>query len=467
MTWQKYMQKLSILFKDEIIKYLLAAVLIIVPLFPKFPLFSVPGTYVAVRFEDVILLVLGIVTLIRIIPRIKIFLKDKIVISLLIFFAVTFVSLLSGFLVTKTVSLHLAFLNYARRIEYLIPLFALLTISKKEHTKDYLDYFLKVLIGVTFVCFIYGLGQRYLSFPIIITQNSQYSKGVALRWTEGSHISSTFAGHYDLAAFMVMVLPILITLLFTAKGWWNRIIFLVTSGGGMWLLINSLSRISQVSYLAAVTIALFFSRKYKALAAVLVISVALIATSSSLGARFARFFEVYYQKIKVSTISSISNSFVVHAESQTLPAIRTNLPKPTPTPVPVFEDRSTSIRLNFEWPRALRAFYINPIFGTGYSSINLATDNDFLRMLGETGVLGFLAFMLVFVSISDVFVKSLAVLNKMTVFERAFVLGIMGAVIGTFICATFIDIFEASKFATIFWFMIGYSIILIRNYINE
>ena len=34
--------------------------------------------------------------------------------------------------------------------------------------------------------------------------------------------------------------------------------------------------------------------------------------------------------------------------------------------------------------------------GTGFSSITLATDNDFLRLLGETGITGFMAFFLIF-----------------------------------------------------------------------
>ena len=73
-----------------------------------------------------------------------------------------------------------------------------------------------------------------------------------------------------------------------------------------------------------------------------------------------------------------------------------NTPIPTEESQPVFEDRSVSIRLNVEWPRAIRAFSKNPLLGTGYSSITLATDNDFLRLLGEVGLVGALAFFLIF-----------------------------------------------------------------------
>jgi hypothetical protein len=461
------MQKLSLWFKEFFPKYLLAAILIIVPLFPKFPLIPIPGTYVAIRFEDIILLILGIVVLVKIIRSFKTFLKDKIVIAFIIFFAVNLISLLSGVLITKTVDLHLGIFNYIRRIEYLVPFFAVLALFTKEQITKNLSYYAKILIIVTIIAFIYGLGQRYLSFPIIITQNDQYAKGVALRWTEGSHISSTFAGHYDLAAYMVMMLPIFITLLFVLKGKWNKIWLFITTSGGLWLLINSLSRISQVSYLVAVTVALLLARKFKALAVVLVVSFLLIGLSSSLNARFTRVIDVFYQKIKTVKLTSFTGDFVIHAESQDLPSLRSNLPSPTSTPIPVFEDRSTSIRLNVEWPTAIRAFSINPIVGTGYSSIGLATDNDFLRMLGETGILGFFAFWLIFARIGKLFVKAVPILKNFSELELGFIVGMSGAIIGTFVSSTFIDLFEASKFATLFWFMIGYSVYLIRNHLNE
>jgi hypothetical protein len=357
-------------------------------------------------------------------------------------------------------------LNYARRIEYLVPFFAVLTLFTKEQIKKNLDYFVKILIVVTLVAFLYGLGQRYLSFPIIITQNDTYSKGVALRWTPGAHISSTFAGHYDMAAFMVMLLPIFVTLLFILKGKWNTFWLFITVGGGLWLLVNSLSRISQVSYLVSVAIALIAAKKFKALIAVLAVSVVVIGMTSSLDARFSRIINVFYSKVKTK-VTSLSNNFVVRAETQALPSFRAITSSPVPTSVPVFEDRSTSIRLNVEWPAAIRAFSINPLLGTGYSSIGLATDNDFLRMAAETGLLGLTAFILIFSRIGKLFIKAIPILNNFSSLELGFVVGIGGAIIGTFISSFFIDLFEASKFATIFWFMTGYSIYLIRNNISE
>lgn len=457
------MNKLNRFF-EPLNKYLIAAVLIIVPLFPKFPLLKIPGTYVAIRFEDLLLLALAIMTAIKVFPDIKNFLKDEITQAFLIFFGVGLLSLLAGSFLTRTVSFSVGIFHLARRVEYVVPFFAGLTLLAKEKVSGNLNYYLKILLIVVAVVFIYGFGQRYFNFPIIITQNEEYSKGVALRWTPESHINSTFAGHYDLAAFMVLVMPILLVLIFILKDRFGRALLIITSGMGLWLLISTISRIGQVSYLVAVSLAFYLIRKFKALAVVLAISLLFIGMSSSLEARFQRVIEVFYQKINMSRIiGRMEGSFVALAEESVIPARREVL-APTPTPVPIFEDRSTSIRLNVEWPRAVRAFLKDPVIGTGYSSIDLATDSDYLRMLGETGILGFLAFWLIFVRIGKVFIKdAFPLTTKIHGIEQGFVAGVLGGLVGAFLTAFFIDIFEASKFATMFWLFLGYAVYFLRN----
>ena len=65
-------------------------------------------------------------------------------------------------------------------------------------------------------------------------------------------------------------------------------------------------------------------------------------------------------------------------------------------------DLSTGIRLDALWPKAIKGFVKNPLLGSGFSTLTKdqvtnfseaeSTDNDFLRSLGETGILGFLTF---------------------------------------------------------------------------
>jgi len=158
---------------------------------------------------------------------------------------------------------------------------------------------------------------------------------------------------------------------------------------------------------------------------------------------------VYYQRI-------VSKFKVKAADTVRLPQRRENI-NSQPTPAPVFEDRSTSIRLNVEWPRALRAFKKNPLLGTGYSSITLATDNDFLRLLGEIGILGFLSFILIFSSIFNLARKMISKLFKLNGVEKAFVVSFVGGLIGILLNAIFIDIFII--IGSLAWFFILYYLI--------
>jgi hypothetical protein len=451
------MLKRSNLF-DNISRYLLAATLIIVPLFPKFPLLRITGSYVAIRFEDILLLLLGIFIFIKVIPRLKVFFADEIFRAFLIFFFIGLVSTISAAFVTHTIDLKIGILHLLRRAEYIIPFLGVLLLLKGEDVGKNLNFFIKLLFIVTIVAFVYGWGQRYFNLPIIITQNEEYSKGVALFWTPGSHINSTFAGHYDLAAVMVLFLPVFITGLFLIKDNISRLFLFVSTAAGFWLLINSVSRIAQFSYIVAVAVSLLLARKFKALGITLLISFAIILTSSNLLARFGRIFEVIYRQVETKLI--------VSAADIVLPEKRPDAPATTVPEVQIFEDRSTSIRLNVEWPRALRAFSKNFLLGTGYSSIELATDNDYLRLLGETGILGFFSFWLIFIRIG----KSLKdlVTKKLPPLERTFGYAVIGGLLGTFVTAFFIDVFEASKFAIIFWFLIGMGVYISRNtkYLN-
>jgi O-antigen ligase len=122
--------------------------------------------------------------------------------------------------------------------------------------------------------------------------------------------------------------------------------------------------------------------------------------------------------------------------------------------------RSGGIRFNVEWPRAIRAFLKNPVLGTGYSSITLATDNDYLRALGETGGLGFLSFLLIFLEVARRIVAFLR--GKTEGWSKAVVVGMAGVIIAMAVNALFIDVFEASKIAIIFWLLMGILIATIR-----
>jgi hypothetical protein len=240
------MQKHSKWFNGAV-KYCVAAILLAVPLYPKFPFLRIPGTFVSIRLEDLIIAFGALLLLIEIFPKIAIFLKDKLNQSVILFLTIGLLSLTSAIFITKTVPPHIGFLHWARRVEYFVPLFLGLIAIRKNRKN--LGFYFKIVLIVVFFTFVYGLGQRYLNWPIIITQNEEYSKGVALRWIAGSHISSTFAGHYDLATFLVLVLPIVVSAVLLLKNKKIKATLVVVFLFGLWLLVVSASRVSLVSWL--------------------------------------------------------------------------------------------------------------------------------------------------------------------------------------------------------------------------
>lgn len=452
---------------DKLVKYSIAFLLLAIPLYPKFPFARIPGTYVSIRLEDFLLLLVAIILLVKYYPRFLSVFKGGVERSVILYLGVGLVSLISGIWLTQTVQPHIGLLHWLRRIEYFIPFFLGLMYFKDNKPRS-LEFFVKVLIAGVIIMFLYGLGQKYLNWPVIITQNNEYSKGVALRWVPGSHINSTFAGHYDLSSFLVLILPLFVVLFSLLEGLWTKIVLSGVIFFGLWLLANAVSRISVVSYLIASSLSLFLLKKYKQIPLVLIVSILIFSFSSSLVARYTQIIEVSFQKMKQNLKLNYNvHKFEAFAQSTVeLPKRRETETSSSPT-VSIFEDRSMSIRLNVEWPRAIRAFSKNPILGTGYSSITLATDNDFLRLLGEVGIIGFSAFILIIFNIAVLAKQVIRNISKFAGVEKGFVVAYVAALPAVLLNAFFIDIFEASKFAIIFWLMTGMFVSLARNIIYE
>lgn len=450
-------------YKDEIYFYYIAFLVIFIPLYPKFPFINIPGSQVALRIEDLLISIAFILMIL--VKRTKIFslFKNKIVQAIILFWVAGLVSSLSALMVTQTVSPLIVLLHWGRRVEYMVMF--ILGFMALRSKKD-LIFILKSLVLVISYLTIYAVGQKYFSWPVIVTQNSEYAKGVALRWLPGGHLVSTFAGHYDMATYLIMVSPIFYGLLLNKKARnqlsKNRFTFVLLIGICIfvyWLLVNAASRISIVSYLGAITLMMIFLRKIRYIAVFLFLSFIFLWTSSNLIDRYIRIFRVAMDRY-ITYEYLVDTTF---AATQNAPERREPSTTPLPASINIIEDRSTSIRLNVEWPRAIRAVLKNPLLGTGYSSISLATDNDYLRMLGETGVIGTMAFFLIVIRILKRIIFGLRKL-KLDEIEKVFVLGIFASLFGISLNMVFIDILEASKFAIIFWLFLGLVCSVIANY---
>lgn len=451
---------------------------VFIPLYPKFPLFNISGTFVAIRLED---LIIGLTVLfwgVHLIfsGQLRSFLKDRLNLAMLLFFFIGFVSVFSAIFLTHTVVAHLSILHLLRRVEFmmLLPVVANVVRSKKQ-----LVWILIFLLLTVLLVNLYALGQQYLDWPVISTTNSEFSKGLILRLTPGARVNSTFAGHYDLAAFLAMTISMLIVLFFAVS---KRLkpVPIILGLLSLLVLIMTAARLSFIAAFAGAISALIFTKKTKYILFILAGVIIILIYPSQLRDRFISTITVNLfsqgqryvgqtqdqqirSKLNIPTLamktSSISASTSAFASSSG--KIATDIAPGEPvdtTQLGVY--RSFEIRYKIEWPRAIIAFIKNPLLGTGYSSIDIATDNDILRSLGEVGILGTLALILILIEIVK---KILYRLKSDSKLIRYFSVGVLSMLAAFLVNSLFIDVFEASKVASLFWMMLGLNLAVLQK----
>lgn len=488
------MKKLSGFLKfvdDNLVKFFLTVFIFFIPLWPKLPIKTVDYTYIAFRYDDVFVALFTLVFVIQLLRK-KVKLNKNLIIPFVVFWLMVFISCLWNTYVSKTIVIpHLGFLNSLRRIEYMIVFFIASSIIKNK--KDFFQMLSFFLTSVSLVV-LYGFGQKFLNFPAVQTMNPEYSKGYLLYLTPEARLSSTFAGHYDLASYLVFAIPMMLAFYFSKKK--QSLLFLFI--GALITLLYTSSRISFIAYFFATFAFLFFLRKFKFSIFVLLLTASLMFATGELTKRFLQTFQVrrilvneqtgaVYIGQVISTKNLPSGSFYIklnnqlpsaappvdldlikkqylgekikeallsgrtlttQEEQQIIATISANL-KPVNT---VISDISFATRLQIEWPRAIKALIRNPLLGTGPSSITEATDNDFLRWLGETGLMGTISFLNILFMIVFVIWKKIA---KSSMEDRLIGLGFIFGLVALLVNATYIDVFEASKVAYTFWTIAG------------
>lgn len=231
-----------------------------IPLYPKIPLFeAIPGYIVRVRLEDILVLAACAFYGIQLLRK-KVDLKNKVTPWILAYLVTASLSILSAIFLIKTIPPELihvgkSVLHLFRYTEYFSLFFIMFSAVKKE--KDLRIVFYTLIFTVIAIT-VYGYGQRYWYWPVFSTMNREFSKGMVLYLTEHARVQSTFGGHYDLAAYLVIVLPLFYLSAINLKNKWQRRFLHLVHLAGLWLLIMSASRASFVAYIAAIEIGLFF-----------------------------------------------------------------------------------------------------------------------------------------------------------------------------------------------------------------
>lgn len=533
-TQQTSWLKTAFQWLDDHLMLMLAGFLIaFIPLYPKVPLFeAIPGYIVRVRLEDMLVLGTAAVWLIQAI-RGKINWKVPGLWFLIAYVIVGVLSLLDAVFIIKTIPLQLlhvgkSVLHYFRYIEYFaLLLFVFSAIKTKSDALKLLVVSFLTVLGIS----IYGYGQKYYYWPVYSTMNREFSKGVRLYLTEHARVQSTFGGHYDLAAYLVIFLPIVLAVAFTTSNKWLKISLHLLHAFGVWLMVVAASRTSFGGYILAVGVVLLFvAAKQLTWKAKLWFTVSRGAFLGVLlgfmtlffgqdiyerflqtleGYPTAHYYYHYYNDqrkkllheglvaiglVEAEKPAPPANAVGVTDDDQMKGAVVASDQRPASTkPSDVYTDvpdkvqvsttsatgvtttttvevprtysanalkygLSVAIRLDTLWPRAIAGFWRNPLLGSGYATLTKesveqfteaeSTDNNFLRTLGETGLLGFLSFygLAIFASI-----QAWKLGRQTSGWIMAVSFGFIAATLGLLLNATYIDVFASSKVAFAYW----------------
>ncbi len=557
---------------DNILLLLTFFLLAFIPLYPKIPLWSPIEQYIVrVRVEDLFIVITGVVWLIQVV-RGKAKWRSPIFWMVLAYGLVGAASTLSALFLTKTVPLqplHIGktLLHYFRYLEYFSLLFfAFSAVKERKHLKWIVALFAIVVVAVT----VYGYGQKYFYWPVYSTMNREFSKGIRLYLTQYARVQSTFAGHYDMAAFLVVGLPLLLAVAYQAKNALARYGLYLSFWLGSWLLVLSASRTPFGAYLGGVALVItltaamqpdwskrtrfFLSRS---MGTAILVGLLFYYFGADLSERLGHVVNANPQLSSIATALNNTRKMVISdeqvakfplsatqlhklmpqtapplsgistddlaaaaqevedtkdvASSKDQPPLPASSPKapvksippifkaddPADLPAGVYQDipdlvdvatvsatgekvvtkvktkriyskcalekeLSLCIRLETLWPRAIEGFLLNPALGSGYATLTKediytfteadSTDNNFLRTLGETGLLGFITFYGCIVIVLWQAGKN--VKNPDTLI-RAMSIGMIGGSVGLLLNAIYIDVFAASKVAETYWLLCG------------
>ncbi|MCA9369881.1 MAG: O-antigen ligase family protein [Pseudomonadales bacterium] len=526
------MQRFAAWIDAHILLLLSGFLLVFIPLYPKLPLFeAIPGYIVRVRLEDVAILLTAVVWCVQVLRK-KITIKTPLTTIIAAYVLVGFFSSLSAIFITHTVPfqpVHVGktFLHFFRYIEYFSLFFIIFSAIK---TKKDAVLLLKVVFVTLLGVILYGIGQKYLYWPVYSTMNREFSKGVRLYLTEGGRVQSTFGGHYDLAGYLVVLLPFVFSFALLAKKKMQRYTLWLLFVLGLWMLIVAASRSSFISFLLAAVVMIFllalkqsslkqklryFFTKSLLLGVLVYVLVAffgttmytrLLQTLEGYPTAYQNYMVIETQRIALVTAiddvvppreewfekpeNSLSTDELDTAltQSDTQPTkerpsdVKVDIPVKVrvsttsadgkKTTVVIEKERtysenalkyglSAAIRYDTLWPRAIAGFESNPLLGSGYATLTKdttyhfteaeSTDNNFLRTLGETGLLGFLTFY--GATVIAMWLALYAYRTTSNRFVRGVSVAYLAAALGLLINASYIDVFAASKVAFTFWGM--------------
>lgn len=284
------MQKLFSLFKQHWEEMWTLFLLAFIPLYPKLPLFDVVQTWVYIRLDDFVVALIVLGFLVKLYRRRNIP-DTPLTIPIFLYWGIGLVSVAwsLAFIGPKLLGYfpQLVFLHYFRRIEYMIVFFlAAVGMRSLKYVRKYLFVFAITVLIVS----LYGVGQRYMRLPAFLTMNEEFAKGTPLYLSPTSRITSTFAGHYDLAMYLAFATTIFLSVFFTLRSTLSKFLIAGISTLATLVLFLTQSRISLVALGVGVLLVFWWHNKKRWVMPIFILGIAAIPFIPGLSDRFAKTF---------------------------------------------------------------------------------------------------------------------------------------------------------------------------------
>lgn len=390
---------------------LLIFLILFVPLFIKIPLFAIPGATTPLRVDDIVFVSVVYIFLLGLLAQHGVKLKKTpIDIPILIYLGAGFISTALG-IISNTVSLYVGIFYFGRIIEFIVLYYITYALLDLNKLNIYLKYF---WISLGIVIILFPLSKH---IPLGDSSASLGNFNIA-----GFRGFSTFTISYDLGAYLMMMGLILFSISSYTKNVLLRILFLAC----LIAIFFAQSRISIISFLFSIFVAIFFV-KNKAKMFFLLVGLLLILIITF------RFAPLPQKVLKMFAMRSTKE---------------------------LIQDASLSGRLTNAQAALENWHKGNILFGRGHGSylrfsriygLPGTLDNWYMRLLSDTGLIGIISFLVLIVAI----LKKELVSFKRAAFalEKGYLMGLILATVGLLINAVFIDIFVAIKIGMYFWIL--------------
>lgn len=423
------------------LKLLYYLTILIVIFFPKINVISVSGSATGVRIEDFLILLIFIIWIFNILKNKKITFESKkfkkVVILYLVYIFVCIISCVFG-IFKNNISLILSLLYFIRKIEYFSFIIIGFDFIKSE--KDYRKA-IKMFDASILIHFIIIILQ---SFGIV----GSFTRGNLIEDISGARLCSTFNGAYEFSAYLLLLLPIYLYGLINEKN--NKlknviyILLIITE------IMLSQSR-SSIIIIALEVLAMLFLYNKSVFKRTLFSFIALSGLIILLS--FSNLDFSFLPRFDTLNMSDMLKTTQLAWENRDFEMYRNNTSSKAAMNTAIIygnADLSFCIRIS-RWMHLLDGFLHNFLIGMGLSVVQVA-DGNYIRLLVETGLIGFTLWMYLMYKIINVMDNS----KKGIIMKVSTISILLGAI--------FIDVFDSSKIISIYWFILG---IILKSFMLE